>query len=110
MSIVYDESSNQAIGAPDSLSGYSVARAIQANNGNRPLSTPPPPITLRMLNPRLWAMQDWDSIATMENLRKLNAKEAPDGTIFEWVGVGRPFKRNHIPRRANYGGNDPLQE
>lgn len=111
MSIQYNPEDNVAFDGSDGLtSAYSVAAAQQANLPNRPLSVPPPPKSLKKLNPRLWSQQDIDGIALMESLRWQFGKESYDSNVFEWDGVGRPFKRNHILRKANHGGNNPLQE
>ena len=89
----------------DALSSYPAVAAqfAQAKRGGRPITRAPPARALKVLNPRLWHTQDWDSIAIMDQTRYDWGKEMGDGTKFEYTGVGIPFKPQPLLRKCLFG-------
>lgn len=66
------------------------ARVAQGQRAGRPLNTQAPPRMLQRLNQGLWHSLNFEAQQIADQTRWLWAKEAYDGTKFEYVGVGKP--------------------
>lgn len=105
----YDEEANVVIDAPDPLAHFRQSHAAsQAGLGGPRMSAPPPPTkSMRAFNQDVWHLQDWEAIQKMDAIKWLHGKEHYDASVFEWNGVGRPFKTKPIIRTQLHGWRMP---